>query len=312
MELMSFLQRLVSPFRKTNETSSDNPLAIKIQNLFNKDANDVVGDDILDELERILISSDIGTETMCMIMNSIEEKKKYKKIKFDELNTIITDIFIDIISLPSEDNPTVNKPHVIMITGVNGVGKTTTIAKLAYMYKNKGQNVIVGAADTFRAAAIEQLEIWCNKVEVDVVIDKKASPSTVAYNTVKQAMTNNFDVAIIDTAGRLHNNEGLMDELGKVKRTITKLLPTAPHETILVLDATAGQTIFQQIENFVSAVNVNELVITKMDGIAKSGFIVGAINKFHIPVKYIGTGEKVTDLQVFNPKEFIQRLMSAN
>lgn len=280
-----------------------------------------IDDDVLDELEEVFVTSDVGVDTTLKILDRIQERvKKDKYVGTEELNELLCDEITEMLA--ENDNevsshedfkvPESHKPHVIMVVGVNGVGKTTTIGKLAYQFAAAGNKVMLGAADTFRAAAIEQLEEWGNRVGVPVIKQKLgADPASVAYDTLQSAKANDADVVIIDTAGRLHNKKGLMDELTKIRRVMEKVVPDAPHEVLLVLDGSTGQNAFEQARQFVAATEVNELAITKLDGTAKGGVVIGISDQFKIPVKYIGLGEKVTDLQVFHKREFVRSLLGA-
>ena len=272
-----------------------------------------VDDDVLDNLEEVLVTSDVGVNTTLKIIERIEARvAKDKYLGTKELNQILRE---EIAGLLSETNsgeaaevqvPKDKKPYVIMVVGVNGVGKTTTIGKLAKQYKNKGYKVTLGAADTFRAAAIDQLQVWADRVEVPIVKQTMGSdPASVAFDTLKSAKSNNADVVIIDTAGRLHNKVNLMNELSKVKRVMQKVVPDAPHEVLLVLDGSTGQNAFEQAKQFSAATEVTALAVTKLDGTAKGGVVIGISDQFQIPVKYIGVGEGVEDLQVFNKYEFV-------
>ena len=272
-----------------------------------------VDDDVLDNLEEVLVTSDVGVNTTLKIIERIEERvAKDKYLGTKELNQILRE---EIAGLLSETNsgeatevqvPKDKKPYVIMVVGVNGVGKTTTIGKLANQYKNKGYKVTLGAADTFRAAAIDQLQVWADRVEVPIVKQTMGSdPASVAFDTLKSATSNDADVVIIDTAGRLHNKVNLMNELSKVKRVMQKVVPDAPHEVLLVLDGSTGQNAFEQAKQFSAATEVTALAVTKLDGTAKGGVVIGISDQFQIPVKYIGVGEGVEDLQVFNKYEFV-------
>jgi len=274
--------------------------------------------DFLDHLEDILISSDVGIDTSLKIIDRIERRvARDKFINTSELNTILRD---EISIMLSEHNtgdiesyriPENIKPYVIMVVGVNGVGKTTTIGKLAYRFKKEGYRVLLGAADTFRAAAIDQLQIWAKRVDVPLVKKEMGSdPASVAFDTVKSALAKDVDIVIIDTAGRLHNKVNLMNELSKVKNVMQKVIPDAPHEVMLVLDASTGQNALEQARQFIKATEVNALTITKLDGTAKGGVILGIADQFSIPVKYIGVGEAMDHLQVFNRQEFIDALFS--
>jgi len=272
-----------------------------------------VDDDVLDNLEEILVSSDVGVNTTLKIIERIEERvSKDKYLGTDELNQILRD---EIAGLLSETNagdetefaiPEQKEPYVIMVVGVNGVGKTTTIGKLAYQFKKAGKKVVLGAADTFRAAAIDQLQIWADRTEVPLVRQNMGSdPASVAFDTLESAVNQNADVVIIDTAGRLHNKVNLMNELTKVKRVMQKVIPDAPHDVMLILDGSTGQNAFEQAKQFTAATEVTSLVVTKLDGTAKGGVVIGISDQFQIPVKYIGVGEGIEDLQVFNKFEFV-------
>lgn len=273
--------------------------------------------DFLDELEEVLISSDVGAETTLKIIDRIEQRAEADKyVDLDELNGMLCE---EISSLLAEndhsdrtgdfDTPAGAKPYVIMVVGVNGVGKTTTIGKLAYQYKAAGKKVMLGAADTYRAAAIEQLEEWASRADVPIVKQKLGSdPAAVAFDTLSSAVANACDVVLIDTAGRLHNKKGLMDELSKIKRVMDKVVPGAPHEVLLVLDGSTGQNAIEQARQFSAATQVTDLAITKLDGTAKGGVVIGISDQFKIPVKYIGLGEGITDLQVFDNKAFVESL----
>ena len=284
---------------------------------------DTIDDDFLDELEDIFLSSDVGVETTVKILDRIKERvKKDKYVGTSELNELLCDEIVDMLTahdakdseeLKDFELPEGHKPHVIMVVGVNGVGKTTTIGKLAHNYKAAGYKVMLGAADTFRAAAIEQLDVWGERAGVPVIKQKLGSdPAAVAYDTLSSAKANDVDVVIIDTAGRLHNKLGLMNELTKIKNVMQKVVPDAPHDVLLVLDGSTGQNAFEQAKQFVAATSVNQLAITTLDGTAKGGVVIGISDQFKIPVKYIGLGEGITDLQVFHKKEFVQSLLGIN
>ena len=284
---------------------------------------DTIDDDFLDELEDIFLSSDVGVETTVKILDRIKERvKKDKYVGTSELNELLCDEIVDMLTahdakdseeLKDFELPEGHKPHVIMVVGVNGVGKTTTIGKLAHNYKAAGYKVMLGAADTFRAAAIEQLDVWGERAGVPVIKQKLGSdPAAVAYDTLSSAKANDVAVVIIDTAGRLHNKLGLMNELTKIKNVMQKVVPDAPHDVLLVLDGSTGQNAFEQAKQFVAATSVNQLAITKLDGTAKGGVVIGISDQFKIPVKYIGLGEGITDLQVFHKKEFVQSLLGIN
>lgn len=272
-----------------------------------------VDDEVLDELENVLVSSDVGVATTIKIIKRIEERvARDKYLGTEELNSILKE---EIAGLLSETDtgtgdgftfPEDQKPYVIMVVGVNGVGKTTTIGKLAHQFKEDGKNVLLGAADTFRAAAIDQLQIWADRTGVPIVKQKMGSdPASVAFDAVQSAVKQNSDVVIIDTAGRLHNKVNLMNELTKVKRVMQKVVPNAPHEVLLVLDGSTGQNAFEQAKQFTAATEVTALAVTKLDGTAKGGVVIGISDQFQIPVKYIGIGEGIKDLQVFNKFEFV-------
>ncbi|MDP5229969.1 MAG: signal recognition particle-docking protein FtsY [Cellulophaga sp.] len=272
-----------------------------------------VDDDVLDNLEEILVSSDVGVDTTLKIIKGIEARvAKDKYLGTSELNLILRE---EIARLLSETNsgeateftiPKDKKPYVIMVVGVNGVGKTTTIGKLAYQFKKKGYKVVLGAGDTFRAAAIDQLQIWADRVGISIVKQSMGSdPASVAFDTLSSAMKQDADVVIIDTAGRLHNKINLMNELSKVSRVMQKVVPDTPHDVLLVLDGSTGQNAFEQAKQFTKATNVTSLAVTKLDGTAKGGVVIGISDQFQIPVKYIGVGEGIEDLQVFNKIEFV-------
>ena len=275
-----------------------------------------IDDSILDELQEVFITSDVGVETTLKIIDRIEKRvARDKYINSSELNELLCDeigeMLIEGDNECSDDFKVdaSKTPYVIMVVGVNGVGKTTTIGKLAYQYKKAGNKVVLGAADTFRAAAVEQLDIWGERVGVPVIKQKMGSdPASVAYDTISSAKANNADVVIIDTAGRLHNKKGLMDELTKIKKVMQKVVPTAPNEVLLVLDGSTGQNAFEQAKQFIAATEVNELAITKLDGTAKGGVVIGISDQFQIPVKDIGLGEGMEDIQVFHKKEFVKSL----
>jgi len=277
-----------------------------------------VDDEVLDNLEEVLITSDVGVETTVRIIERIEERvQRDKYMGVDELNRVLKE---EIVALLKENTvndaasfelPENGVPYVIMVVGVNGVGKTTTIGKLAYKFKEAGKKVVLGAADTFRAAAVDQLVIWADRVGVPIVKQAMgADPASVAYDTLSKAKADGADVVIIDTAGRLHNKINLMNELTKIKNVMKKVLPEAPNEVLLVLDGSTGQNAYEQAKQFTLATEVNALAITKLDGTAKGGVVIGISDQFKIPVKYIGIGEKIEDLQVFNREEFVDSLFS--
>ena len=272
-----------------------------------------VDDEVLDNLEEILVTSDVGVNTTLKVIDRIEARvAKDKFLGTAELNQILRE---EIAGLLSETNsgeateftiPDTKRPHVIMVVGVNGVGKTTTIGKLAYQFKKQGLNVVLGAADTFRAAAIDQLQVWADRVDVPMIKQEMGSdPASVAFDTLQSAVSSNADVVIIDTAGRLHNKVNLMNELTKVKRVMQKVVDDAPHDVLLVLDGSTGQNAFEQAKQFTAATEVTSLAVTKLDGTAKGGVVIGISDEFQVPVKYIGVGEGIEDLQVFNKYEFV-------
>jgi len=274
----------------------------------------VVDDEVLDDLEETLISADVGTETTLKIISNIQKRiEKEKKIGTERLNEILKEeISFLLIDTPVSDFSNITKkPYIILVVGVNGVGKTTTIGKLAHNFKKTGKNVLLGAADTFRAAAVEQLGVWAKRSDVQIISQgANADPAAVAFDTVNSAVAKKMDVAIIDTAGRLHNKTNLMSELGKIKRVIQKVIPDAPHEVLLVLDASTGQNAIEQCKQFTEVTNVTALALTKLDGTAKGGVVIGISDRFKIPVKYIGVGEGIDDLQLFDKKEFVDSLFS--
>ena len=308
-------------FSKEKKETLDKGLSKTKEGVFSKLARIVAGksqvdENILDDLEEVLITSDVGVETTLRIIDRIEKRvARDKYINTNELNSILRE---EITALLTENDvedagefsvPEGKKPYVIMVVGVNGVGKTTTIGKMTYQYKMRGNSVYLGAADTFRAAAVEQLMIWGERVGVPVVKQKMgADPASVAFDTLSSAKANNADVVIIDTAGRLHNKLNLMNELTKIKKVMEKIVPGAPHEILLVLDGSTGQNAIEQAKQFTAPTEVNELAITKLDGTAKGGVVIGISDHFKIPVKYIGLGEGMEDLQVFRRKEFVDSL----
>ena len=312
---MSFFKKIFSSEKKE---TLDKGLEKSKTNFINKLSKAVAGkskvdDEVLDNLEEILVSSDVGVHTTLKIIERIEARvSKDKYLGTDELNQILRE---EIAGLLSETNsgeasefiiPQDIKPYVIMVVGVNGVGKTTTIGKLASQFKKQGLHVVLGAADTFRAAAIDQLQVWADRVGVPLIKQSMGSdPASVAFDTLKSAVTQNADVVIIDTAGRLHNKVNLMNELTKVKRVMQKVVMDAPHDVMLVLDGSTGQNAFEQAKQFTVATEVTSLAITKLDGTAKGGVVIGISDQFKIPVKYIGVGEGIDDLQVFNKYEFV-------
>lgn len=312
-------------FSKEKKETLDKGLEKTKESFFSKIAKAIVGkskvdEEVLDQLEEILISSDVGVDTTIKIIERIEARvSKDKYTSTSELNTILRE---EIAALLEENNsfnqqefksPFTDRPYVIMVVGVNGVGKTTTIGKLAYQFKKEGNEVVIGAADTFRAAAVDQIKIWGERVGVPVIDHgMNADPASVAYDAVKEAVNRKAQVVIIDTAGRLHNKVNLMNELSKIKRVMQKVVPDAPHEILLVLDASTGQNAIEQCRQFTQATDVNALALTKLDGTAKGGVVIGISDQFKIPVKYIGLGEGMTDLQLFNRMEFVDSLFKEN
>lgn len=312
---------LFNIFSKKKKETLDKGLEKTKDSIFSKITRAVAGksqvdENILDELEEILISSDVGVETTIKVIDRIEERvAKDRYLNTNELTQILREeiaaLLVDNNSIAIDDFtiPDSKKPYVIMVVGVNGVGKTTTIGKLAYQFKKKGLSVYLGAADTFRAAAVEQILIWGERVGVPVVHQKMGSdPASVAYDTVNSAKAKNADVVIIDTAGRLHNKVSLMNELTKIKNVMSKVVPNSPDEVLLVLDGSTGQNAFEQAKHFTAATEVTSMAITKLDGSAKGGVVIGISDQFKIPVKYIGLGEGIEDLQVFRRKEFVDSL----
>ena len=319
---MGFFKNIGKFFSKEKKETLDKGLERTKQGVFAKITRAIAGkskidDEVLDNLEEVFITSDVGVETTLKIIERIEKRvAKDKYINSSELNSLLCEEITELLAENNSDStaedfslPEGNRPHVIMVVGVNGVGKTTTIGKLASQYKKAGLKVMLGAADTFRAAAVEQLDIWGERAQVPVIKQKLGSdPAAEAYDTLASAKANDVDVVIIDTAGRLHNKKGLMDELTKIRNVMQKIVPDAPHEVLLVLDGSTGQNAFEQARQFVAATSVNELAITKLDGTAKGGVVIGISDQFKIPVKYIGLGEGIDDLQVFNKVEFVKSL----
>jgi fused signal recognition particle receptor len=306
-------------FTKEKKEDLDKGLETSRTNFFSKITKAIAGkskvdEEVLDELENILISSDVGVETTVKIIDKIEARvAREKYFGVDELNRIlkeeISSLLNENISFEFDDYslPKDKKPYVLMVVGVNGVGKTTTIGKLSNLFKNKGYKVILGAADTFRAAAVEQLSIWAERSGVEIVQKgMQADPASVAFDAVNAGIAREADLVIIDTAGRLHNKTHLMEELSKIKRSISKALPDAPHEVLLVLDGSTGQNAYEQAKHFTSATQVSALAITKLDGTAKGGVVIGISDQFKIPVKYIGVGERIDQLQIFNKTAFVE------
>ncbi len=309
-------------FSKEKKESLDKGLEKTKTSIFSRIAKAVVGKssvdaELLDHLEEILVSSDVGVGTTLKIIKRLEERvARDKFVSTDELNKLLKE---EIESLLAENNTKSSdswdfekpdgKPYVIMVVGVNGVGKTTTIGKLAFQFKSAGKKVLLGAADTFRAAAVDQLDIWSKRADVQIIKQAMGSdPASVAFDSVESGVAQNVDVVIIDTAGRLHNKINLMNELSKIKRVVQKVIPDAPHEVLLVLDASTGQNAIEQARQFTKATEVNALALTKLDGTAKGGVVIGISDEFKIPVKYIGVGEKMEDLQLFNKAEFVDSL----
>ena len=312
---MSFFKKI---FSKEKKETLDKGLEKSKESFFGKLSKAVVGkskvdDDVLDNLEEVLVSSDVGVNTTLKVIDRIEERvARDKYVSTDELNTILREEIAGLLSETNVGNetefavPENSKPYVMMVVGVNGVGKTTTIGKLAHQFKQKGLKVVLGAADTFRAAAIDQLQVWAERVEVPIVKQNMGSdPASVAYDTLTSAVAQDADVVIIDTAGRLHNKVNLMNELSKIKRVMQKVVGDAPHDVLLVLDGSTGQNAFEQAKQFTKATEVSSLAVTKLDGTAKGGVVIGISDQFQIPVKYIGVGEGIDDLQVFNKHEFV-------
>ncbi|GBU08048.1 signal recognition particle receptor FtsY [Bacteroidales bacterium] len=312
---------IFSFFSKDKKENLDQSLSKTKDSIFSKITRIVAGKSkvdelVLDDLEEVLITSDVGVETSLKIIAKIEARiAKDKYVNSEELSRVLKEEIAELLTDPEitgldhfEAIPQ-NKPHVIMVVGVNGVGKTTTIGKLAYHFKQAGKTVYLGAADTFRAAAVEQLMVWGERVGVEVIRQKMGSdPASVAFDTLSSALKNNADIVIIDTAGRLHNKVNLMNELTKIKNVMQKVVPNAPHEVLLVLDGSTGQNAFEQAKQFTAATEVTALAITKLDGTAKGGVVIGISDQFKIPVMYIGLGEGLEDLQVFNKKEFVDSL----
>ena len=309
---MNFFKKL---FTKEKKESLDKGLKKSNESFFNKISKVVIGkskvdDQVLDDLEEILISSDVGVKTTLKIIDQIEERvAKDKFLNSSELDLILKEEIIKIICDSEEDNflsLDKNKPHVILVVGVNGVGKTTSIGKMANYYKSIGLKVMVGAADTFRAAAIGQLQVWTDRVGVELVKqDMGSDPASVAFDTLESAINKNIDVVLIDTAGRLHNKANLMNELSKIKRVLQKKNIDAPHEVLLVIDGSTGQNAFEQAKQFTNVTEITSLAVTKLDGTAKGGVVLGISDQFNIPIKFIGIGEGVDDLQIFDKKEFV-------
>ena len=312
---MSFFKKI---FSKEKKETLDKGLEKSKTSFFSKLSKAVAGkskvdDDVLDNLEEVLVSSDVGVSTTLKIIDKIEARvAKDKYLGTEELNVILREEIADLLSKTNSGEeteytiPANTKPYVIMVVGVNGAGKTTTIGKLAYQFKKQGLKVVLGAADTFRAAAIDQLQVWADRVDVPIVSQEMGSdPASVAFDTLASGVSQNADVIIIDTAGRLHNKVNLMNELTKIKRVMQKVVGDAPHDVLLVLDGSTGQNAFEQAKEFTKATEVTALAVTKLDGTAKGGVVIGISDQFQIPVKYIGVGEGLEDLQVFNKYEFV-------
>ena len=318
---MGFFNKLFG-LNKEQKESLDQGLEKTKTNFFSKIAKALIGKDtvdeeVLDQLEEALIGADVGLTTTVAIINKIESRIKNDKfIRTAELNQVLKEEVMAVLTdAPSNefetfDLPKDKKPYVLLVVGVNGVGKTTTIGKLAHNFKNNGKQVMLGAADTFRAAAVDQLTIWSERVGVPIVKKEMGSdPSAVAFEAVQQAIAKDVDILIIDTAGRLHNKAHLMEELSKIKRVISKQIPDAPHEVLLVLDGSTGQNALEQAKHFTAATQITALAITKLDGTAKGGIVLGIANQFNIPVKYIGVGERMEDLQIFNKEAFVDSII---
>ncbi|MBP5369652.1 MAG: signal recognition particle-docking protein FtsY [Bacteroidales bacterium] len=310
-------------FSKEKKESLDTGLAKTKESVFKKIQRAIVGkskvdDEVLDNLEDALITSDVGVDTTLKIIKRLEERvAKDKYVGTSELNKILKEVIISLLNENTANNFSDSittkdgLPYVIMVVGVNGAGKTTTIGKLANQFKNAGKKVYLGAADTFRAAAVEQLEVWAQRADVPIIKQNMgADPASVAFDTLNSAVANKADVVLIDTAGRLHNKVNLMNELSKIKRVMTKVIPDAPHEVLLVLDGSTGQNAFEQAKQFTLATEVSAIALTKLDGTAKGGVVLGISDQFKIPVKYIGVGEKVTDLQLFDKEQFVDSLFN--
>lgn len=320
---MGFFKKI---FSKEKKEKLDSGLQKTKEGVWSKITRAVAGkskvdDDVLDNLEEAFITSDVGVDTTLKIIDRIQDRvARDKYVNADELNSLLCEEITDMLARPENEADNLDdfevkktgEPYVIMVVGVNGVGKTTTIGKLAAQYKNAGNKVVLGAADTFRAAAIEQLDIWGERVGVPVIKQKMGSdPAAVAFDTLSSAKAQDADVVIIDTAGRLHNKVGLMNELTKIKNVMKRVVPAAPQEILLVLDGSTGQNAFEQARQFVAATEVNALAVTKLDGTAKGGVVIGISDQFRIPVKYIGIGEGIDDLQIFRPEEFVKSLFLA-
>ncbi|MBD5197742.1 MAG: signal recognition particle-docking protein FtsY [Bacteroidales bacterium] len=317
---------IFNPFSRKKKETLDKGLERTKQGVFAKLTRAIAGkskidDEILDNLEEVFVTSDVGVETTLKIIDRIQARvARDKYVSSEELNNLLCEEISNLLAENDNEDtgglqadftlaPGTKRPHVIMVVGVNGVGKTTTIGKLAHQLKKSGNKVMLGAADTFRAAAVEQLDVWGERAGVPVVKQKLGSdPGAVAFDTLSSAVANDIDVVIIDTAGRLHNKKGLMDELTKIRNVMNRVVPGAPHDILLVLDGSTGQNAFEQARQFVAATEVNQLAVTKLDGTAKGGVVIGISDMFKIPVKYIGLGEGIDDLQVFDKREFVKSL----
>ena len=316
---------LLGLFSKKKKQDLDKGLEKTKQSVFSKLSRAIVGktkvdDEVLDNLEEVLVTSDVGVNTTLKIIERIEVRvSRDKYVDTKELNSILRDEIVQLLKESNNEDrsefsiPESNEPYVIMVVGVNGVGKTTTIGKLAHQFKQAGKKVVLGAADTFRAAAVDQIQIWGNRVGVTVISQGMgADPASVAFDTLQSAKSSNADVVIIDTAGRLHNKVNLMNELSKIKNVMEKIIPGAPHEILLVLDGSTGQNAIEQAKQFTKATEVNALALTKLDGTAKGGVAIGISDQFQIPVKYIGIGEKIDDLQLFNRTAYVDSLFGGD
>ena len=316
---------IFSFFPKNKQENLEKGLTKTKENVFSKISRAIAGkskvdEEVLDNLEEVLVTSDVGVETTLKIIQRIENRiAREKYVNTNELTALLRDEIASLLQdnpveeMENFDVPAGKKPYVIMVVGVNGVGKTTTIGKLAYHFKKAGKKVFLGAADTFRAAAVEQLTIWSERVEVEIVKQKMgADPASVAYDTLQSAVANDADVVIIDTAGRLHNKVNLMNELSKIKNVMKKVVPDAPHEVLLILDGSTGQNAYNQAKEFSKATEITALAITKLDGTAKGGVVIGISDQLQIPVKYIGIGEGLEDLQIFRKKEFVNSLFATD
>jgi len=313
---------LFSFFSKEKKEKLDEGLNKTRESFFSKLSRAIVGkstidSEVLDNIEEVLITSDVGVKTTVKIIDELETRiAKNKYLNTSEIHNVLEEITLSLFSdnnntIQKFDFPEMENPYIILVVGVNGVGKTTTIGKLAHQYKSAGKKVILGAADTFRAAAVDQLNIWAKRADVDIVNKgMNADPASVAYETVQIAKSKQYDVVIIDTAGRLHNKTNLMNELGKIKKVIQKLMPEAPQEILLVLDASTGQNAIEQAKQFTEVTDVNTIALTKLDGTAKGGVVITITDQFKIPIKYIGLGEKIDDIQIFNKIEFVKSLFN--